>query len=426
MLKVTLTPGAVFDKALESASKGFYSVLEEAGRVGFLRVYSYPSLDPLVASSIIFMKALDVGVDVIVSIDLNPPSSINEPTVLIGFDNLNYKLGDVKSRLIAFYSGELKSIPVHGTTYVDGVGSHSAMVYLTVTGAKDHGVSYIVAVLAGAYSGIFVDKFGRFQGIDRIVLDKLKIITRLSLEMVTTLKGYKPHMRNLCESLSVTLNPYYPGLTGDYENCIKTLNTLNLVSLLNVKLSNLDQRMLENAVSTVVGVARKTYNIELQPENLVGGVLISTNPSYPANDFREASDTLAYAGDALRDPGRVIVTLLDIENEYPMMESRFEGYSRRLKDAINQLKPLKLKGNLRIPLYEIQVEKRDSPLFIWRAFRTLGLVEQSSILVFREEGELRASPFQVEEALDRGGCRRLQELGIAKMEDGVLKLTITR
>ncbi len=423
MLKVTLTPGAGLDRALESASKGFYAVLEEAVRVGFLRVYSYPSLDSLIASSMVFVKAHDLGVDAIVSISLNPPSSVEEPTVLIGFDNVNYKANHVKSRLVAFYSGEFKSIPVHGTTFVDGPGSHSALVYLVATGAKDHAPSYIVGALAGAYSSRFVDRFGRFQGLDRIVLDKLKLATRLSLEMVTTIKGYKPNVRDLCESLSVTSNPFYPGITGDYDNCVRALNSLNLTSLLGVKLSGLDQKMLENAVLAVVNVAKRTYNVDIEPENIVGGVLVSTNPSYPVVDFREAADTIAYVADATRDPARVIVTLVDVENEYPMAEARFEEYPRRLKDRLGQLKPLKLKSNIRTPIYELQIERGDPPLHIWRALRTLGLVEQNSIIAFREEGELRASPLQVEE-VEQGGCRKLQELGVAKLEDGILKLTI--
>jgi len=422
LLKVTLTPSAGLDKALESASKGFYAVLEEAGRAGFLRVHSYPSLDSLTASAIVFLKASSIGVDVIVSVDLNPPPSIGEPSVLIGFDNLNYRVGDVRSKFTAFYSGELKSIPVHGATYVDGPGSHSAISYLVSTGVREYDPGYVTSFLAGAYSSRFVDRFGRFQGLDRVVLDRLKLSTRLSLEMITTLKGYKPNIRGVCESLSVTLNPYYPGITGDYENCIRTLSSLNLASALNAKLSSLDQKMLENVVVAIASVAKKNYNVELQPDNMIGGVLVSTTPTYPAIDFREVADALAYSGEALGGPGRVIVTLIDVENEYPMVESRFEAYPRRLNELLGQLKPVKLRGNLRIQLYELQLEKRDSPLFIWRALRTLGLVEQESIIAYRDEEGLKASPFQVEEALDQGGCRRLQELGIARLEDGVLRL----
>jgi hypothetical protein len=106
-----------------------------------------------------------------------------------------------------------------------------------------------------------------------------------------------------------------------------------------------------------------------------------------------------------------------------MAEARFEEYPRRLKDRLGQLKPLKLRSDIRTPIYELQIERGDSPLHIWRALRTLGLVEQNSIIAFREEGELRASPLQVEEA-EQGGCRKLQELGVAELEDGILKLTI--
>lgn len=420
MLKVTLTPNINLDKALESAYKGFYSVLDEAGKTGILRIYSYPSLDPLLASSMIFVKTVALDIKATLLTTIEPPSVIEEPSILVGFSELNYKVSDVKSKVLAVYSGELKSIPVHGATYVDGSGSHSVISYLIATGGKDYDPSYVIAVLAGAYTGRFVDKTGRFQGLDRILLDKLKLATRLSLEMVTTIKAYKPTIRDVCEAISLTSSPYYPGLTGDYDQCVRMLNTHNLATLLGVRLSSLDQKSLEGVALTLINFVKRSTGVELQPSDIVGGVLVSTSRAYPAVDFREAADTLLYSGETLGGPGRILATIIDVENEYPMAEYRLEGYSRRLQAILREVKPVKVKSNLKISLYELQLDKRDSPTLVWRALRTLGLVEQESIIATWDGGELRVSPFQVEEALGYGGCRRLKELGIATLRDDVL------
>lgn len=420
MLKLTLTPGANLDKVLELASKSLYSTLEAAGKEGILRVYAYPNLDSLTAATIVFMKATSMGVNTVLSVSLDPPQTVGEPTVIIGFNNLNYKSGDVKSRLVAFYSGELKSIPVHGVTYIDGPGSHSSIAYLTATGGKDYDLSYVVATLTGSYASGFVDRIGRFQGLDRIVLDKLRLATRLSLEMITTIRSYKPTVNDVCSSLSVTLDPYYPGFTGDHENCVRVLQSRNLASILGVKLSSLDQKSLESLVTIIVDTVKRSYNVDLEASELVGGVLVSTSTTSPVLDFKEASDSLVYIAEALGDPGRVVVSILDVDNEYPMVESRFEGYSVRLRELVSQVKPVKLKVSLRTQFYQVQVDRGDSPTMLWRALRTLRMVERDSVLVFELGGELRISPFQVEEAIGLGGCRRLRDLGIVRFEDGYL------
>ena len=420
MLKLTLTPGANLDRVLESVSRSFLSLLEEAGRSGVLRIYSYLNPDPLVAASMVFLKAVSVGVEPVVTLALNPPAVVEEPSVLLGFGNLDYKSSDVKSKLLAFYSGELKSVPVHGATYVDGQGSVSAMVYLSLTGGREYDLAYVTAALAGSYLSRFVDRQGRFHGLDRVVLDKLRLATRLSLEMVTTLKGYKPASRDACESLSVTSSPYYPSLTGDYELCIKTLQTRNLSHLLGVKLASLDQKSLEALVAAVADVARRVYNADLDPGELVGGILVSTSPESPVVDFREAADALTYISEAVMDPGRLIATLVDVENEYPIVEARLEGYASRLNELIRGVKPAKMKGGIKTQFYSVQLGAGDSPSLVWRALRALKLVEQESVLVFESEGGHWISPFQVEEALGYGGCRRLVEQGLAELREGYL------
>ncbi|MFN4046720.1 MAG: hypothetical protein ACK4H7_05210, partial [Acidilobaceae archaeon] len=164
MLKTSLIVGPGFDRFLETVSRALASLMEAAASEGFLRIYSYPSLDSLAAASIVYSRALKLGVRVSLSIALDPPPQVSEPTVLLGFGGLNYKSNSVTSKLIAFYSGELKSIPVHGATYVDGQGSLSSMVFIALTGARDFDPAVLTAFLAGSYSGGFVDSSGRFQG----------------------------------------------------------------------------------------------------------------------------------------------------------------------------------------------------------------------------------------------------------------------
>ncbi|MDM7274835.1 MAG: hypothetical protein P3X22_001750 [Thermoprotei archaeon] len=418
MLKTSLIVGPGFDRFLETVSRALASLLEAAASEGFLRIYSYPSLDSLAAASIVYSRALKLGVRVSLSVALEPPPQVFEPTVLLGFGSLNYKSNSVTSKLIAFYSGELKSIPVHGATYVDGQGSLSSMVFMALTGARDFDPTVLTAFLTGSYSGGFVDPSGRFQGLDREAFERLKS-SRAPVDVVTTIKVYKPTVRDACTGIAHTLNPYYPGLTGHKDRCLELLENSGLRDVTGRPLSTLDHKALEAIVAAVTEGVRRISGVSLKRADIVSAIVVSADPRMP-KDFREASDTLIYAAEHTGSLHRITATLIDLEVEYPMAEGRLEAYATRLSNIASTMKPQRVKGSPNIKIYEAPLNPQDPPTMAWRAFKLLGMVESDSIIACRVDDELAASPLQVEEALGPGGAKRLVELGMAKFEGGLL------
>lgn len=419
VLKLTATTANI-DKFISAASKALYSIIEDGGKAGLIRIYSYPNLDSIVASTLIFKYALSSNTKVAINIVLDPPRTIEYPTILVGFEDLNYKSDNVKSKVLAFYSGELKSIPVHGATYIDGSGSLSSIVYLTITGGKSIDIDLALIALTGSYTSRFIDKVGRFHGIDRIMLDKLRLNQTLSLDMVTVVKAYKPNIKDVCTSISSTIDPYYPILTGSRDSCLSLLDSYKISDIALRQLSRLDQKSMENLAIAIIDYIKKSSNVELKPEGIIGGVLVSDNQTLPIVDFREASHTLLYIAEAVEDLGRVVATLLDLNGEYLMAESRLESYSKKISETISKLKPLKLKTNTDFKFYEVSLDKGNSPTLVWRALKLLGLVEHDSVIVYSRDETLRVSPLQVEEALGYKGCKRLVDSNIASYKGGFL------
>ena len=418
MLKTSLIVGPGFDRFLETVSRALASLLEAAANEGFLRIYSYPSLDSLAAASIVYSRALKLGVRVSLSIALDPPPQVSEPTVLLGFGSLNYKSNSVASKLVAFYSGELKSIPVHGATYVDGQGSLSSMVFMALTGAKDFDSTALTAFLAGSYSGGFVDSLGRFQGLDREAFERLKS-SKAPIDIVSSIKAYKPTVRDACTGIAYTLNPYYPGLTGQKDKCMELLENSGLKDIIGKPLSTLDPKALEALTTAVIEGVKRLGGVSLKRSDIVSAIAVSTDPRTP-KDFREASDTLVYAAEHTGSLHRIVATLVDLDIEYPMAEGRLEAYATRLSNIASTMKPLKIKGSPNIKIYEAPLNPQDPPTIAWRAFKLLGMVESDSIIAYRVNDELAASPLQVEEALGPGGVKRIVDLGIAKFEGSLL------
>ncbi|MCX8195514.1 MAG: hypothetical protein N3F67_00285 [Acidilobaceae archaeon] len=400
MLKLTLSP-LTLEKDGAAARKALEALVEEAP---LLRVYSYPSLDALIASGLLFLIASKLGARAALKVSPEPPKVIEADSVLVGYRELNYKAEEVKRKALALFSGELKAIPVHGTTYVDGEGSHAAMVALIAWEELDS--ELLLMALAGSYASRYVSEMGRFSGLDLLLLEKLKANPNLSLSMKTVLKTYKPHERDVCTAMTLTLDPYYPGITGRGDCSV--LAAYGVGSMLKGEMRNVKREELEALAGAVLDYVKDSFKVELRPEAIVGGVVVSENKSLAISDPREASHALLYAAEALRDLSRVAAAMADVQGEYSLAEARLEAYGRRLAELVGA-GVTRLRGNYKAKVYEVQISKGDSPTLLWRALRTMGLVEQDSVLAFKGEDGLYASPLQVEEALGYGGARRVGE-----------------
>ena len=419
MLKVSVSPGPEGERELEVLGSAFNKILEEAGRQGYSRIYSYPHPDSVVAGIFIFKRMLAAGVRPVISVSMRPPEEIDAPTVLLGYDSVNYRAGDVEYTTIAMSTGEIRGKPVVNLYLFQGEGSVSALSLAAVSYSTGYKGSWDPLIaLAGFYLGRYVSRSGKLHGMDKMLADELINVESYSLEAVTSLKVYKPHEGDVCEAIERTSNPFYPSLTGDREYCKSSLEAQNLGSMLESSVASLTGEELERFIEAVISIVRERAewrNPEDYIEEYVGGYIISRQPLSPIQDVRMAADALVFAGE-VGGLASMVASSVDLEGEYQIAERALEDYSERLAEAVVTAKPRRVKLQIRYRVYSVDGERRDSPYLLWRALYLKGLVERDSIIIVEDGEGARISAFQAELAAGYGAARRLVESKVAEGE----------
>lgn len=414
MLKLRLQPGEGLERPLEAAGKALARVAEQGVREGYLRIVAYPNPDPVTAAMYLAAKLAETGVRAAVSVATRPPPVI-APTVLLGFDNANYKQSDLDYEVFILGSGEVRGQAMPGLTIVEVEGSVSAAAAmisgeLSRVSASDE----TLLALAGSMLSRYVERTGRFHGLDRMLIEHLAAMEGLGLGIYTGFKAFKPHRYQLCRSLAVTSDPYYPGITGDEDYCLKILEAQELEGLAGRSLASLG----EDEVKRLFEVLDEEVfsQLPVDPVNYyLGGVPVVDNPSLNIQDVREAATALLLVGDASGLTGLTALAL-DLENEYPPVEAALERYASRLAELVVASKPRKLKAQLPFKLVEVDAGEGDSLTLLWRALQATGRVQGDAVLVVEEGGEFRASAFQVEDSMGYGSVKRLVETRRARLE----------
>ncbi|GBF08403.1 hypothetical protein apy_01280 [Aeropyrum pernix] len=422
VFKVRLSPGGEFEKGFEAASSGFRRVVEAAEDYGgVVRIYSYPSRDSLVAGAYLFKRLLALGLRPVAGVSVKPPPVLS-PTVLLGYDSLQYKATEVEHPVFAVSSGELRGTPVMNVYMVEAEGSVSAAAAIASSEVVGYRGSWDVMVaLAGCMAGRYVERNGRFHGLDRMLLDELGRIEVYGLEVVTSLKAYKPMEGGVCDAIARTVNPYYPKMTGDPGYCAEVLRGEGLGGLASRSLYSVsDKEELSRLVSTILShVSRYTQRLEGEElvEEYVGGYPISTAPGAPVADARMALDALTMAMELGGLEG-LLATVMDLEREYPIAEAALEDLARGFEDLLSRVKPRRVKSHPRLRLYLLGQDAREAPLYLlWRALQLTGVVERDSVVAVEDgEGGAVASAPQAEDALGVGSVRRIVESRLGRLE----------
>jgi len=413
-LKLKLQPGDGLERPLEAAGKALARIAEEGVEDGYLRIVAYPNPDPVTAAAYLAAKLSASGVRAAIAVATRPPPVV-APTILLGFDSVNYKQSDLDYEVLVVGSGEVRGQAMPGLTIVEVEGSVSSAAALIAgelarVGASDE----TLLALAGSMLSRYVERTGRFHGLDKLFIDHLAAMEGLNLEVYTGFKAFKPHRYKLCRSLAVTSDPFYPEITGDEDYCLKLLEAQELEGLAGKTLASLTEDELKRLFEVL---DEEVFSqLPVDPVNYyLGGVPIVDNPSLNIQDVREAAVTLLYVGDAAGTPGLAALAL-DLENEYPPAESALERYASRLSELVVAAKPRRLKAQLPFRLVEVDAERGDSLTLLWRALHVTGRVQGDALLVVDEGGELRASAFQAEDALGYGSVKRLVDTKRARLE----------
>ncbi len=415
MLKLTLTPGEL-DRVLDAAAKAYARVLDQAIRRGLLRVYFYPSPDSMIAAAYVASHAYYAGARPTVKMAVKPPTRISAPSILVGYASVQLKASNVEATVLAAASGSLQGTPPPDAFFVEAQGSvTAAMLLITQKAGPKPPMNVAALAFSGLYGGRYVTPHGAFTGLDKHLLEHLDELG-LQANMTTSLKVYKPSEGSLCDAVSRTINPYYPGLTGNNEACRGAVGD---PALYNKKAASLDKSEISRVLESLLSHMESLVG-ELDPRLFISGIVEFRDVT--PRDPREALDALVYSAEATGDYATLLAALLDPEVEYEPLELTLEKYAESLADG-GVPKPRRLKGPGWLRLYV--VDQNHPPTIAWRILTTIKAVEEDSVITWQlSEGEYVASPLQVEEALGAGGARRLVETRVAAEDGFWLKLQI--
>ena len=410
MLNVRIEPGESMDRALSSAASAVKALLRASEQEGIVRIFAYPSLEAYMASLLAFSVLTREGANAVLSLRPTPPSKIFEPSLALGYDSLGYTNEGVRSQLVAI-SAAIKEAPPVNASYISVDGSLGGALYLIFRLVDDLTLEpeHAIMSLASLYASRYVDKSGKVFGVDKVLVNQLAQDSRVELTAITSLKSYRPHVLGFCESLSITLEPYYPGLTGNAENCEALLRSNALEGLAHKRVIDMGDEDVKRLAKAVLAFVKDRSGGKLQLLDYVGGFYVGSE-SLTVNDPREflgvATAVTEMAGLA---QGASLAT--NFEEEYAQAAGRLDRMARLLSEAVEQGGAEELMvGGVRV--VKLRTGKR-SPLYhIWQAMKQLGLSEDF-VLGYEVEGKIAASLIQAAEALKSRLLKLIEQEGVS-------------
>ncbi len=410
MLKLSLEPDKSLERTLPAAARQLERLVEEGISEGIVRIRVYPRPETILSSIPLLAVLGSFGIRPIYKVSVRPPPRIDTPTVIIGYNNPSYKSSEISSALLSV-SHVAETPPPPGATYVAGQGSLPAILGLifTAAGGTYSRREHLLLLLAGAYWGSYIEKTGKMHGLDRIFYEAL-IEAGLNLEVVNTIKVYRPGMHTICEGVASTLDPYYPGLTGVSDHCIELLQGNGAGEYTSRIAATLKRDELEKIALIILSYIREYTGRDVDVGEYISGLVTSKTLNY---DPRLRANSILYAIDSTGDYSLPLSLATRLEDLTESLENHHLSISKPFADFIENARLIKTRIQPWIRGYKIDLADGVSPLFAWRALRYKGRVNESMIL-FEDEDMLCASTLQVEEALGYGESRKLIEVKAAE------------
>ncbi len=424
MLKLTLEKGRGLDRQLEAMGKHFSRIVEDAQRKGWARVSVYPSIDYLIAGAAVYGALVVAGVKPAFRVSIEPPPQVGVPTVLLGYSVLPYGASDIDAPLIAF-APHMEAPPPPNSVYVEGDASVPSMIGLLILwiGGIYLRREILNLLLSGIYYGGKVDKAGRLFGLDQVFAERASSIELMGgIEVLTTLKSYLPNVYPTCKSISITLNPYYPGLTGRPDECVSLLSAAGLERLALQSMSKMESEDLKRVIKTVIGHIQQALGTDdIDVTDYVGGILVTSDGSDPG-DFRMLADMNLFMAEWDGSPEPLLGLALDFPEEFPVQRALLESYASKLMEVAESARPKRIKGPSWLRVYLVEEAEDIPPTFLWGAMKTLGKVQEESLIAYEEDGDYIVSALQVEQALGEGELKKLKNIKVLEGDGLYLKL----
>lgn len=414
MLKLVLKPGDGLERSLSAGARQLERLIEDGIREGYVRLRVYPRADLLIASAAFLSLLYSFNIRPLFKVSVKPPSAIDVPTMILGYNNPSYKTGDVSSTLVSI-SLQADNPPPPSATYISGEGSVPAMLGLLLAraGASYARTEWLLLLLSAAYWGEYIEKSGKMHGLDALLYSELSRMNT-GLEIVNTLKVYKPTSTPLCQAVARTIDPYYPGLTGDPDACTELLQGSGVGELAGRIAARLSPEELEKTALVILSHLKDEVGQSIDVSEYVAGLVVSRTLGF---DPRLRANSILYAADSIGDPSLAVSIASQQDTVAEKLEEHHMDSAQAFAAIVGEARLVKTKVQPWIRGYKVMDEVRVSPLFLWRALKLSGRINDSHLL-FDYEGKLCASSLQVEEALGYGEARKLVEVKAA-VEEGL-------
>jgi hypothetical protein len=422
LLKIKLEPGENYEKQLTTFSSNLSKLFQDGKDSGILKILVYPSLDGIIAGLLMFNIAINLNVKPSFKITNLPPHKISDPTILIGFSNLNYNVSDINSFLLAI-SNKIDSIPISNSTYIEVDGSIGSSIYF---GLKYSNIipmkpEYAIISLASSYSSKYVDSSGKFHSLDYILLNILNKDNNLKLEMLTGLKLFRPLTMDFCHSSSITLNPLYLTFT-DEDICRKQLKEANLDKALQNPIIKLDENTIKELTVMVLNQLKKYSRKEIEITDYVGGIE-SSSANLVLEDPREVMTVINSLIETIGVES-ALAMIADYENEYPQVIKYLKSNVEKASEIILSNKFVRVKSVNFAKVYVL--EEDNLPLSpVANSLRSLGYIEKDALVCKSNDSILSIPAIQLEQIFGYNSINNFLQSLKGEFKDGFINIKIS-
>ncbi|BEP18632.1 hypothetical protein PYJP_19840 [Pyrofollis japonicus] len=343
---------------------------------GYVDIVVFPSLDALLASAIAVSALYRNGVDFTISMAPIVPRQVSEPTLFLGYPA--YIAQEIRaskpSALIGFGEKPQGLLHVAVTSSMDSsVAALTAAVFseLTVVGYNS-----IYGLIAGYWRKLDKGKKAEFVGIEAGIADMLKLENKI--EESFNLRLFRWQELGTEEAISLTLEPFLPGLSGHLGNAIKFLESdPRIAPLIGKTLKEAPEQSVTVLGEKLYELLKKSSKGPRRPTELIGTTYYSF--VFPLRDLREAQYVLArYAASRYAQQ----LSMIGIMEEplaaaaYYMYMSSFEKMIESIEEVISKGTESLILNKLRLRVAE--VDEHFHPI-VERILQQLGHISEGEV-----------------------------------------------
>ncbi|MCE4605813.1 MAG: hypothetical protein F7B59_00570 [Desulfurococcales archaeon] len=241
---------------------------------GAIRIYSYPSVDAVFSSNLLFFNLQRLGINTTMSVSINPPKYVEEPHIIIGYSSP--KISDNKSSSMRVCITKKLTEPPSPNTFC--IEYNSSLGIAVATFLEGSGVLSKESSQLSMFSVYLSSRTLKpvITEIDRAYINDW--ISRRELEDVSLredllIQGIDSY--NIVDSLYYTVEPLIPGLTGDRQSIVEEFKSKGLDSVMTEKAGGIDDKDMAEILKLMVSKINEHSKRKIDPRDLVGEVLIS-------------------------------------------------------------------------------------------------------------------------------------------------------